>query len=127
MIFWMPKNQDTLDGWSIVHFIGGIAIAAGLILLKAWPIFILTGGLLGGFLYECRDAWYANVANELKCYGRFILGRRLGARYNSTRLYGIIFWMADRRGASALDIILTSGGGACVSLVYWLLCRFLHS
>jgi len=121
MIFWMPRSEDTLDYWSIVHLTGGLIIG-GISAIWVSPFSAMIISSFFGFLYECRDAWYANAVIELNTYGRFYLGRRLGAYWGTNcRIYKIIFWMADGRGASVWDIAITAFGGLLCGLIVHLL------
>ena len=119
MIFFMPKSQDGLDKWSWWHLVGGILIAGLFALIGVHPFYAAVIASFCGVINEARDLCYANYLVSRPIYNRKILGRPIGAHYAWSWFAKNVFWMADSRGASVVDILITSGGGVlCALLVY---------
>jgi hypothetical protein len=119
MIIFMPKTQDGLDKWSWWHLIGGALIAGLFAVIGVRPAYCALIAGLCGILNEVRDLAYANYLATRPIYNRQIMGRPMGAHYTWSWFAKKVFWMADSRGASVADILITAGGGfICGLLVY---------
>lgn len=122
MIIFMPKAQDGLDKWSWWHLVGGILIAGLFAFIGARPFYAAAIAAFCGVLNEARDSAYANYLASRPIYNRQILGRPMGAHYAWSWFAKKVFWMADSRGASVADILITLGGGTLCGLLVYSFC-----